>query len=121
MKKLIVIMLGLCFFSFSSCVRDKVQPTNELVIPCTINDTVLYTTEVASILNNNCLPCHSYPGAGGINLDNFLDSKTIAQSGMLIHSVIHDTNYVIMPPPPNKLLDSCQIKTLQRWIDLGCQ
>lgn len=113
-----------CLFFFTvilvGCTREKVKPISIIPAPCILSDSVNYSMQVAPILTSHCLPCHAYPGSGGINLDNYLDSKAIAQSGMLIQSIIHDTNYVIMPPPPHAPLDSCQIKVLKRWVDTGC-
>ena len=85
-----------------------------------IKDSVSFTEDVSSIIIPKCTPCHQYPGTGGINLDSYENIKLQAQSGQLVQSIIHDTNYVIMPPPPLIGLDSCQIKSIKRWITQGC-
>jgi hypothetical protein len=104
-----------------SCIREKVKNPTIIAVPCEVKDTLTYQGQIAPILSQNCFPCHVYPGSGGINMDNFTDVKAVALSGMLVQSIIHDTTYVIMPPPPQKLLDSCDIKRIKRWIQTGCR
>lgn len=116
MKKYVLFLVA--FTLLSSCENDKVpiiQP-----ISCELKDTVSYTQDIAPILTANCFPCHQYPGAGGINLDSYSNSASIALSGQLVQSIIHDTNYVIMPPPPQNELDSYQVKAIKRWVAQGC-
>lgn len=119
MKRLIYLCFGFSILMYG-CAKDKVKnviPSNN----CSQLDSITYTNDVQIILNSNCLPCHQYPGAGGINLDSYNESKNVALSGQLLQSVIHDTNYVIMPPPPVKSLDSCEVKIIKRWLAQGCK
>ncbi len=108
------------FLLISSCKKDKVPSPKVVPVNCQLEDTISYANQIQPILNNNCLPCHQYPGSGGINLDTYLNVKSIALSGQLVQSIIHDTNYIIMPPLPQNQLDSCQIKTVKRWVLQGC-
>ena len=110
--------LILIFFAFA-CNKDKVN--NQISQNnCVEGDSVSFNQVIAPVLSNNCLPCHQSPGSGGINLDNYNDIKNQALSGQLVQSIIHDTNYIIMPPPPLKELDSCDIKRIKLWILQGC-
>ena len=106
---------------FWSCKHEKVKNPVMTSVPCEVQDTLTYQGQIAPILSQNCFPCHVYPGSGGINMDNFTDVKAVALSGMLVQSIIHDTTYVIMPPPPQKLLDSCDVERIKRWIQTGCK
>ncbi len=116
MGKYLLFLIG--FLVLSSCENDKVPIIQN--VTCQLKDTVSYAQDIAPILTANCFPCHQYPGSGGINLDNYTNSKSIALSGQLVQSIIHDPNYVTMPPPPQKELDSCQIKDIKQWVAQGC-
>ena len=120
MKYYLISVGTIALFCFSGCKKDKVQYQSPSIICCELADSITYSKNINQILTNNCLPCHQYPGAGGINLDNYSDAKAIALSGQLYHSVIHDSNYVIMPPPPQTELDSCNIIAIKNWITQGC-
>ncbi|MGZ3900904.1 MAG: c-type cytochrome domain-containing protein [Bacteroidia bacterium] len=112
-----------------SCTRKKglqvkpnapgsVSPTPVL---CSFQSNVIisYSNTINPILQANCLPCHATPGSGGINLDSYSTVAATAQSGQLYQAIIHDTTYVIMPPPPQKQLDSCQVKAIWLWTKQG--
>jgi hypothetical protein len=109
-------------FLLVNCSKDKVPvPIVLNTSDCHYPDNISYSQTISPILTNNCNSCHTYPGSGSINLDSYSNVKLVAQSGQLVQSVIHDTNYVIMPPPPRIGLDSCEIKALKIWIQQGCQ
>lgn len=119
-KKYFIIIGILGVYQFSSCTKDKVESLTSLNA-CDLKDSVSFKNVINPILTNNCMPCHQTPGTGGINLDAYTDIKNFANSGQLVQSIIHDTNYIIMPPPPQKELDSCQVKAIKNWILQGCQ
>jgi len=119
MKKELLLLFFAAIFILGACKKEKTS-AQPILTNCQISDSISYMSDVKSILDANCIPCHQYPGAGGINLDSYNESKNVALSGQLVQSIIHDTNYVIMPPPPQKQLDSCQIKTIKKWIEQGC-
>ena len=116
MKKSILIFSSLAFFS---CQKDHVSPTTVEVIPCEISDSVSFQQEVFPILSDYCMPCHSNPGAGGVNFDTYSEILPFALSGQLVQTLIHDTTGIIMPPLPSNGPDSCQVKTIKRWILQG--
>lgn len=98
------------------------QVTNTGVTkPCEVAPKAIisYSNTVSKIIRDNCLPCHSAPGSGGINLDSYTHTKSLAL-GELMNVVICTPGNIQMPPPPKKLLDSCQIKVLNLWIKQGC-
>ncbi|MEI6020961.1 MAG: hypothetical protein WCR21_07515 [Bacteroidota bacterium] len=66
------------------------------------------------------MPCHAIPGSGGINLDTYEQCKATAKSGQLIPVVMFSPGNTFMPPPPQRSLDSCEIKALNLWIKQGC-
>ncbi len=93
-----------------------------LPVGCSYTSTskVTYNTNIKNILHNNCSPCHDAPGSGGINLDSYEPSVALAKSGELLQVVAYIPGEVSMPPPPQKQLDSCEIKALTLWIKEGC-
>ncbi len=93
--------------------KDVVQ------IPCTISDSLTYTTDIAPIIQNNCYDCHSASSnVSGILLDNYNGLKFYAQNGYLYGAISHASGYPAMPEGRNKLSD-CTIATIKKWIDNG--
>lgn len=117
-------LLTIIFLSLQ-CTKSKVpipiEPISPIPSNCQLADSISYSQTVSPILNVNCNSCHQYPGSGSISLDSYSNVSIFAKSGQLVQSIIHDTNYVIMPPPPHKGLDSCQIKAIKLWVLQGCQ
>ncbi|MEO6306102.1 MAG: hypothetical protein ABIP51_23340, partial [Bacteroidia bacterium] len=71
------------------------------------------------MLLDNCNNCHSSPSA--FASDSYQSIKASGQSGnLMLYTANTDTNNPIMPPPPYKHLDSCEIKALSLWITQGC-
>lgn len=97
------------------------QPAKSVNCTTTSSTEISFTATVKPMVLNSCGNCHSKPGAGGILLDNYTTIKNLALTGDLI-SVITNTNpgTIMMPPPPNPHLDSCQIKSISVWINEGC-
>ncbi len=116
MKKYALI---LCSFSFFSCEKDKVPTPVVVGPPCTIIDTVSFQNEVFPIISNYCISCHSYPGSGGVNLDSYVNIQSFALSDQLYPTLLHNPNGIIMPPLPAIGLDSCEVKSIKKWIDQG--
>jgi mono/diheme cytochrome c family protein len=131
--KFIYCSIGLSTLLLGSCTKKVGQtysanssiitPTLVAPHPCIEkkDSVVAYTTTVKYILQTNCLPCHEYPGTGGINLDTYNSAVSIANGGELLQVITNtDSNNVTMPPYPQKHLDSCEIKAINLWIKHGC-
>ncbi len=109
-----------------SCNKHKVQPqTDQQVISqsvqCQTASVISYSSHVLPLFQNNCNNCHASPGAGGIKLDSYSSIKEIMLSGQVMAVVTNtDINAIIMPPPRQRHLDSCEIKTLNIWLAQGC-
>ena len=80
-----------------------------------------YTADVSTILKANCYSCHGNGNAdGGINLDTYDNVKSVAQSGALLGTITHATEYPPMPQGQPQLSD-CDINTIRSWINNGIQ
>ncbi len=93
---------------------------NECVQACDTTN-VTYSITVKTIMDNNCMGCHSGASpAGGIPITNYSEVKTIAANGSLLGSVEHSGGYSPMPKGMAKLSD-CNISQIKIWINDGMQ
>jgi len=116
---ILILSAGAFMASFIGCSKkseDKLAPP----IPCdTLN--VSYQTQIVSILQENCYPCHgngSTAGSGGINLASYVNLKVYADNGFLVGNVTHAPGFVGMPygKPP---LPACEMNTIVAWVNQG--
>ncbi len=83
------------------------------------NSTISYSSTIGPLLSANCLPCHSCPGA--ICLDSYASVKANALGDNLARVIVKNPNTpLLMPPPPQASLDSCEVKAINLWITQGC-
>ena len=75
---------------------------------------VTYYGTVFPIIQENCLWCHSGQTPSG-NLD-YNQVAFVAQSGVLLSAINHESGYVPMPKDGNKL-DDCSINKIKIWIN----
>ncbi|HVV55204.1 MAG TPA: cytochrome c [Mucilaginibacter sp.] len=105
-----------------SCYYDHADlsyPQSTSTAGCNVAN-VTYSSSVTGILNANCYNCHSGSAAagGGIKLDSYSALKTYVSNGQLMNSINH-TGGIAAMPLNGPQLSSCQIKTIQTWIDNG--
>jgi len=112
MKKRPIILVAVILFSvgiiFQSCKKDETNLSKE----------VTYSKDVASLMNNYCLTCHS--GAdptAGLSLDSYTNVKAVAESGQLVDR-INDTNN---PMPPSGIMSENNRNIIINWIAGGYQ
>lgn len=81
--------------------------------------TVSYANDIAPLIQNNCLTCHSAAAnMGSVTLEGYTNAKTYAGNGKLYGVVSHSPGYSPMPKGGTKLSD-CSIAIIKRWIDDG--
>lgn len=88
---------------------------------CAVCDTAQYkySADIAPILNNWCVNCHSSSNSGGgFDLSNYNGVVNSIAGGKLIGSIKHDPGYFAMPQGGGKISD-CQITKIQNWIRVG--
>lgn len=87
---------------------------NDCPMPTCDSVNVTYSKQVSSIIQNNCLGCHT---SGSILLTNYNYVKTQAASGALLGSILQNGTY--NPMPQGYKLSDCDIKTIQKWVNAG--
>lgn len=120
MKILIPTVIIILLFSMSSCYYDSKEFLYPKLNPSCDTANITYSICITSILETNCLGCHSGSASsgGGIILDNYTDVKKQVDNGKLIGSIKWSNGYSPMPKSASKLL-SDDINIIQKWIDAG--
>lgn len=117
MKRIMIIVAVALFLS--GCYWDNVETLFPDSGGCDTRD-VSFSEDIIPILRNDCFNCHSNANsaafAGGLSLEDYED--VAANSNRVIGSVRYDDGYIPMPPG-NEKLDSCQIETIEAWINQG--
>ncbi len=101
------------------CTYDVVDPS-EAGQPCD-STAITYATGVRPIMERACAftGCHdAQTRAGGYDLSTYQGVKRAHMMGRLMGSVRHEPGYSPMPKGLPKL-DSCEIYTLELWIQHG--
>jgi len=122
MKNLITYMIAsLTVIFLSGCYYDVAE---ELYPPSdTFCDTtnITYSAKVLPLIQNNCYSCHSGSApSANVSLDSYAGVKAQADNGKLIGTISHASGFSPMPQGGNKL-SSCEISTIQTWINNGTQ
>jgi mono/diheme cytochrome c family protein len=73
---------------------------------------------VQTIINSNCVGCHSGGGASdGVNLESYASIRTNTENGRLKGAITHASGYTAMPP--GITLPACDILKIEAWINQG--
>lgn len=82
-------------------------------------ENVSFAQTVWPVLNNNCVSCHSGPGAsGGIRLGNYNEVVATIDGGRFLGAIKHENGFSAMPQGGSKLSD-CNISQIDAWIAQG--
>lgn len=82
-------------------------------------ENVSFAQTVWPVLNNNCVSCHSGPGAsGGIRLGNYNEVVATIDGGRFLGAIKHESGFSAMPQGGSKLSD-CNINQIDAWIAQG--
>lgn len=121
MKKLLVLLSVGALASFGGCYYDNmddVYPGNGLFQECDTAGVTTYSVNIRTIIENNCIACHTGPGANaGVQLDSYAGVRDAANSGQLVGATWHEQGYT--PMPPNYQLDSCSLVHIKKWVLAG--
>lgn len=128
MKKTLFLMLTVsCIvLAIQSCTKEEKPKKKDIVNndnnngdACDTSFVAGFADKVAPILNGSCVGCHNSAGAtAGIILDSYSQVKNNATR--ILRSINHDPS--LSPSkrmPPAGKLDSCSIRTIERWVNTG--
>jgi cytochrome c5 len=103
----------------SGCYYDNEETLYPGSANCNVPVTSTFSENVQPLLNNRCNSCHggSSPSAG-INLTSYTEVMKYVNNGSLMGSVNHTSGFSAMPKNSGKM-SSCEIGTIQSWIDSG--
>lgn len=80
---------------------------------------VTYSSNIAPLIQNNCLQCHSIAAnSGGVTLEGYTNLKAYADNGKLLGVIRHEAGFSPMPKNAPKLND-CDIAAIEKWISNG--
>jgi len=108
MKKFIYLSILLLLFIMTSCSSNS----EEVIVNPPVNNNITYTANVKTIIDSNCLNCHTSPPVNGapMSLTTFLSVRDAVTGRGLINRVENGT----MPPAGNPLT-STQVQTIKDW------
>ncbi|KAF0131681.1 MAG: hypothetical protein FD155_205 [Bacteroidetes bacterium] len=111
------ILIGVITFMATACFKDNEEdlyPDNG----CN-TENVSFSATVQPAINNNCVSCHSGPGAsGGVRLGSHAEIVAAVDGGRFLGAIKHESGFSAMPQGGNKLSD-CTISQIDAWIAQG--
>ena len=110
--------IALVSLSFSSCYYSNEEDVYGGVVTCDLSK-AKYSERVSEIIQTNCTSCH---GAGlqeaGFRIDSYDGLKGMAESGLLLKVIKHESGVVPMPYAQLKMSD-CNIAIIEEWVKNG--
>ena len=104
---LIIAFVVSCYYDSEEAINPIIAQSNNVCD--TVN--VTYTKNIATILSNQCVGCHSEANAqGNIKLDNYTNASIKTTVSASLTAIQNGT----MPKNGNKL-DDCSIKQFELW------
>ena len=76
-----------------------------------------YTLNVKSIIDNNCLSCHSSSGGEFPTMETYLQVKNVAQNGNMICRIDDQSCGSVMPQAGR--MPQTSINTIKKWVTNG--
>lgn len=119
MKSISIPILLLSLTILSGCSNDS---QSDLVEEQNPGSSITYSNSIQSIINNNCVGCHSNPPRNGapFPLASFDEVSTRANNGQLLRSISRQTGEPRAMPPSGRL-PQATIDLVEQWIDEGLQ
>ncbi|MDP5078595.1 MAG: hypothetical protein NWQ19_10885 [Nonlabens sp.] len=112
MKQIISILSFITVLFLTSCTSTSPDDLTEELAAGTV---VKYDTQVAPIIQSQCLSCHNGPNAnGGLRLENFTQVRNSAQSGSLIDRITRDASDPLVMPLGGRL-PQATINIILQW------
>lgn len=118
MKK--ILFVSLAALILFSCKKEKsAEPATPVVNTSNCDTTITYTSQIKTIIDNNCVSCHSgSTPSGGVNFTTYANVKVKADAGRIKARAI-DASPSIMPPTGS--LSAADITTISCWLQNGAK
>ena len=92
---------------------------------CDTTSTISFSQQVQVLIQNNCVGCHNPNNtSGGVDLSSHTQIKYYSQTlrngtPIIVGALRHISGF--RPMPPSGILNTCQIRTIELWINQGLQ
>ena len=121
MRSILKYLLPFTFIAMiiTGCYYDNEEELYPGAANCTVPETSTFSGSVLPLLNNRCNSCHGgVSPSGGIKLTTYTDVMKYVNNESLMGSINHLAGFSAMPKNAGKM-SSCDIGTIQKWIDSG--
>lgn len=117
MKNTLKTTFALAILLLIGCSNDSESDLIEQIDEETV---VSYNATIQSVINNNCVACHSDPTQNGapFPLTNYDQVLIRAENGQLLRSISRQTGEARAMPPSGRL-PQATIDIIERWINEG--
>lgn len=117
MKSVCTSFLVLSVFFLFGCTNDNMD---DLIEEQDSSKSITYENTIESIINNNCVGCHSNPPQNGapFPLINFEQVFLRANNGQLLRAISRQTGEPRAMPPSGRLPQPT-IDQVEQWIENG--
>lgn len=114
----LILFLSLPALFFTGCYNDsKEYLYPELSGDCDTTN-ITFALSVKPIIEGNCKSCHSGSSpSGGVSIENYTQTKALADDGRLVNVINATGGYPLMPQ--GMALPDCSIKTIEIWVAAG--
>lgn len=100
----------------NSCYYDNFKELHPEPATCDTSNTVTYQSDIKSIVDNNCVSCHSAGGGTQPYLDTY-QSISNYSSQQLLDVLLPSA---VKPMPPSSPLPQSDIDKIKQWVN-GCR
>lgn len=100
---------------FISCTKAIIDPEEtQTTDTTTVIENIKYTNDIADIMYNNCVTCHSGASpSASLSLSTYNAVKNSTENGTLIQRI----NNAGSPMPPSGLMSATDREKIQVWAD----
>ncbi len=106
-----IVLLGLV--ALISCTKDKAQPTFHVGLTSDCPDTIRFSSEIQSLINESCISCH---GANGFSPNMTSHSSIAANATAILSSIGPNGN---MPQGAVGSIPDTVVQKVSCWISQG--
>jgi uncharacterized membrane protein len=109
--KIIIVLMIACFIAYSCESSTYEEIAGEVANPT-------YTSNVKSIIDNNCLSCHSAVGGEYPTMETYVQVKDAAENGNMVCRIDDQSCGTVMPQSGR--MAQVKINIIKEWVANGC-